>query len=283
MFLPLYKIGDMKMCEEELKLKKVQYQKRCYIGRILGILGCIILLCGCIWVVLQKKEIHSRPMEMWSDEFVSKENFLGQENKKINVEPILQNPELPTGCEATAGAMILKGYGYRTDKIQVAEQIKKVPMEEKNGRYHAPHPNKAFIGDPSSTSSYGAFPHVLAEAVQNVIDMQQGEHIARELYGYSEEEILNMVDNGIPVCIWTSMYDLEIEYKRGWYVKKDGEYSDEYFLWPSNEHVCVLTGYDEDSVTVCDPLVGVCEYPKESFFRHYEQMGHYAMILEKRK
>ena len=86
-------------------------------------------------------------------------------------------------------------------------------------------------------------------------------------YGLSKEQILKLVNKGIPVCIWSSIGNSEIKYIGGWYLIKDGEYSDELFYWPSGEHCLVITGHDAKNVKVCDPLKGVCEYPKESFFR----------------
>ncbi len=206
----------------------------------------------------------------------------GEKHKKPiqDVECILQNPELPTGCEATAGTMLLRAYGYHTEKTRVAELLNKGELIEIGERIYGPDPDEAFIGDPSSLYGYGAFPGVLADAMQQVIDGQGGGHTARALYGLSEESILAYIDNGVPLCVWSSMDNREIEYRTGWYLISDGEYTEEYFLWPGGEHCVVLTGYDDEVVSVCDPIQGVCVYPRDSFFRHYEQVGEYALALE---
>lgn len=203
------------------------------------------------------------------------------ENVNVTVECILQNPELPTGCEATSGTMLLRAYGYQAEKMDVAEKMEKGKIIDKDGRRYAGHPDDVFIGNPTSTHGFGAFPNVLAKAMQKVIDEQNGAHRAVPMYGKSQQEILEIVDKGIPLCIWSSQGNVEIQALTGWYLMKDGKYLDEYFTWPSNEHVLVMTGYDDNSVFVCDPLKGERSFPRESFFRHYEQVGSYALMLEK--
>ena len=74
--------------------------------------------------------------------------------KKRAVTCILQNPELPTGCEATAGTMLLKAYGYETDKMDVAGAMKCLPLIERDGRLYGGHPDEVFVGDPEEVSSY---------------------------------------------------------------------------------------------------------------------------------
>lgn len=217
--------------------------------------------------------------------FINKKFFLKVEKNIKNVEYIkkveciLQNPELPTGCEAAAAAMLLNSYGYRTDKMTVAAFLEKSDQVEEYGTIYACHPNDAFIGNPYTVHGYGAFPKVVVKAMQKVIDQQNGRYKACTLYGKTEEELLEKIDTGNPLCVWTSMYNMEIEYKKGWYLIQEGLFTEEYFEWPSNEHVVVLTGYDETVVEVCDPLIGVCTYSRESFFRHYKQVGRYAVML----
>lgn len=237
--------------------------------------GIIFVLCVKCAALLHAE---SEPKFAKKIELEKKENIETVDYIK-NVKCILQNPELPTGCEATAAAMLLNAYGYSVDKMTVAGYLEKTDRIERNGKIYSYHPNEMFIGTPDTLYGYGAFPNVVAKAMQKVIDMQDGKYEARPLYGKTEEELLSLIDKGIPVCIWSSSNNKEIEYRKGWYLIEDGEFTEEYFYWPSNEHVLVLTGYDEKNVTVCDPQKGVCIYPRESFFRHYEQVGEYAVIM----
>ena len=195
------------------------------------------------------------------------------------VVSILQNPELPTGCEVTAATMLLNAYGYDVEKTELADALEKDSIETVDDKDYAVHPEVAFIGNPIYSSSFGVFPHPVAKAMQKFIDEQGGEHVATPLYGLTEEEILAYCDAGIPLCIWSSMNNTEIKYIGGWHIIADGEYTEEYFYWPANEHCLVLTDYDSENVYVCDPLKGECSYPRESFFRHYEQVGCYALVM----
>ena len=43
----------------------------------------------------------------------------------------------------------------------------------------------------------------------------------------------------------------------------------------------VLLGYDESTVTVCDPLRGRVSYNRERFFRLFRELGGYALSLER--
>lgn len=214
---------------------------------------------------------------------VSASDSRGEKNEVYTekVECILQNPELPTGCEVTAGTMLLRAYGYDAEKTQTAELLEKSErIQRSDGAFYGPHPDEAFIGDPASPGGFGVFPGPLAKALQKVIDSEGGVHTAKALYGLDERSILEYIDEGTPLCVWTSMYGKEIERRTGWYLIKDGEYTDEFFCWPSGEHCVVLTGYNDGEVMVCDPLEGECTYSRESFFRHYEQVGSYALVLE---
>lgn len=246
---------------------------------LIGMFMCVAMTCiaGVKFAVLLHAEKGTEPRK--KNEVIKIEGDVKDMEYLKNVECILQNPELPTGCEATAATILLNAYGYPVDKMTVADCFEKSKKVEKNGKIYGCHPDDTFIGEPYVLQGYGAFPKVVVKAMQKIIDKQDGIYEACALYGKTEEELLTFIDEGKPVCVWSSMDNREIEYRRGWYLIKEGKFTDEYFYWPSNEHVVVLIGYNEKIVTVCDPLKGICEYPRESFFRHYEQVGKYAVMM----
>lgn len=196
------------------------------------------------------------------------------------VEPLLQNPELPSGCEATAATMLLEAYGYPVSMVGLAAAIPKAALEYRDGRAYAPHPSEAFVGDPFSEAGYGVFPGALEETLQDCIDEAGGPHTVRVYEGASESEILAVVDSGHPLCVWSTMWMEEIVPMPGWYIKRGGIHTDEYFPWPGNEHCYVLVGYDDTYVTVCDPLRGKVRYNRDRFFRLFDELGGYALRLE---
>ena len=76
---------------------------------------------------------------------------LAQELKFAPVELILQNPELPNGCEVTSLAMLLTSAGFPVDHVKLYQQY--LPTKEftysKNQRL-GPSPNEFYVGDASS-------------------------------------------------------------------------------------------------------------------------------------
>lgn len=196
------------------------------------------------------------------------------------VPVILQNPELPTGCESTAAVMVLNAYGYEVDKTEFAQALPKGALETYEGRRYAPHPDVAFTGDPFTPYGYGVFSGVISETMQLYIDSADGLYQATNLAGADEDTICAYVDRGIPVCVWTTMSLQATVDVGGWYIKDGDTYTDEYFSWPGNEHCVVMVGCDEETVTVHDPLKGKVDYDRGTFFQRYRDVGQYAVVLE---
>lgn len=69
------------------------------------------------------------------------------------VELILQNPELPNGCEVTSLAMLLKAAGYPIEKTVLYENY--LPRQDFsciNGLRYGPDPAEAYAGNAASSS-----------------------------------------------------------------------------------------------------------------------------------
>lgn len=198
----------------------------------------------------------------------------------LTVPKILQNPELPTGCEATAAAMLLQAYGYSFTKQQVADALPKSTFTTVEGRRYAAHPNEAFIGSPYTTA-YGVYSKPVAQTMRELIESAGGQHTPLVLTGCDENTILYYIANNMPVCIWATMGMAKTKYMPGWYIMRDGQLTDEYFEWPGNEHCLVLTGYTGTKVTVNDPLKrGVTwTYDRDTFFTRWREQGQHAIVL----
>lgn len=200
----------------------------------------------------------------------------GIEGRKIPV--ILQNPQLPSGCESAAAVMLLNAYGILADKEEFANALPLCELEWHNGKKYACHPSEAFVGSPYS-GAYGVFSEAVVKTMQEFIDQSGRGILAENISGASEEEILEYLNQGIPVCIWITMDLKKISYKNGWYLKYGNTYTNEYFEWPGGEHCVLLTGYEKDIVTVHDPLKGKINYTRSIFFERYKDMGSQAVIL----
>lgn len=201
-------------------------------------------------------------------------------SRPVNAPPvILQNPELPTGCEATAATMLLQAYGYSADKMTVANALPKSAFEMYAGRGYAAHPEDAYIGDPRSAGGIGVFAPALCKTVQQMIDRENGIHRAKDVTGTDEEDLLRYVDKGAVICTWATMYMSPLTDAGGWYIKKGDTYTEQYYKWPGNEHCMLLIGHDDTTVTVHDPLRGKCQYDRTVFFQRYADLGKQAIVL----
>lgn len=194
---------------------------------------------------------------------------------------LLQNPELPTGCEATAAAMLLQAYGLPITKLQLAASLPVSDIELRDGRRFAAHPNEAFIGpSPAADAAYGVYSAPVAATMQVLIDRHGGGFTATDISGSPPGDILACVAAGAPVAVWVTidlMPTLEME---GWYLLRGDVYTDEYYPWPGREHCMLLTGYTADQVTVHDPLYGRRTYDRARFFERYEEQGRHAIIVQ---
>ena len=191
---------------------------------------------------------------------------------------ILQKPELPTGCEITALAMVLNYYGLPADKVELAKQY--LPMQEMilykgaDGKKYGPDMNRYFIGDPFSnglTCGTGA----IMDAAGRYLHDQKSLHYAVDMTGSNVDALYNLVDQNCPVMIWITISMADRMEPEGWYTE-NGVYVD----WSSNDHGAVLIGYSESKIMAADPLAGIVEYDKAQFEKIYEARGKRSMIIK---
>ncbi len=187
-------------------------------------------------------------------------------NRQLNVVCILQSPELPTGCEVTSLAIVLNYYGYNIDKCDLSEYyLDKGLIGETN-------PNDAFLGEPRYDDSYGCYAPVIVNCANYYLN---GDRNVINLTGTSFYDLLDYINNGVPVIVWATTNMVNSYYSTTWDLP-DGE-----FTWKANEHCLVITGYDYNSqlIFVADPVAGNTEYDMNVFADRYEQMGCQAVII----
>lgn len=190
---------------------------------------------------------------------------------KLDVEPILQLPELPTGCEITSLATVLNYYGYDISKTQLADEYLEC------GEIGKTDPNEKFIGSPYDEHSCGCFSNVIADVAKSFSEKNGCNFKVYNLYGLSLDDLYKYVEDGKPVVTWSTI-DLKETYRNiTWDV--DGKE----ISWRANEHCMVLIGYDKDNDTciVSDPLQGIKEYPRDLFNQRYEELGKQAVVIDK--
>lgn len=192
-------------------------------------------------------------------------------------EIIRQMPELPTGCEITALTMMLNYYGYSVDKMTMAsEYLPVIPAEfyeGADGRVYGPDMDNFFVGDPSA-SGYICGTGAIRSAADAYLEGRDSALRAKDLTGTPLPELYALVRDGTPVLVWVTIGMAERDEVQGWYTA-DGRWME----WSRNDHGAVLIGYDEDTVTIADPLSGLRVYSRDRFEHVFASRGSQCVAL----
>lgn len=189
----------------------------------------------------------------------------------LNVSCIMQNPELPTGCEVTSLAIVLNYIGIAADKCDLADNY----IEK--GEIGKTLPYDKFIGNPRDPKSFGCYSPVIVKCAEKYLSVVGESYSVTDLSGSTLENLFDEIDNGNPVIIWATInMDKPFYYSKIWHVDETD------FRWMSREHCMVLTGYDlcQGIVYVADPMKGNVTYPIDVFIDRYEQMYSQAVVIK---
>ncbi len=188
----------------------------------------------------------------------------------LEVETVMQKPELPTGCEVTALTAALNYCGFDIDKLELCDNFLPISSDA-DLTFH-----EAYIGDPRADNGFGCYAPVIAVTAENYFDSIDADWAALDLTGTDFHELFYQLEKGRPVVIWASMGLKDVNLTLRW-TTDDGDEA----WFSALEHCMVLKGYDEenDIVYVCDPLKGDMEYSLSRFENVYEQMGKQAVII----
>lgn len=157
-------------------------------------------------------------------------------------------PELPTGCEATSAATLLRMHGIDVSKTDVADAMSKGD----NFVYE-------FWGDPYSEDGLA----ILSPGLGDVMSAFLPEYM--RAVRRSGPESAPVSEEDLPcICYVTS--GCEDPVPSGYSLEADGV---EYPLL-RNSCTVVVTAVDEGKVTVVDPETGLTEYPRDVFDRAWE-------------
>lgn len=180
---------------------------------------------------------------------------------------MLQNPELPIGCEITALTIVLNYLGYDVDKLTLADNF----LDK--GRVGETSPYKAFVGNPRDEDACGAFAPVIVNSAKRYLYSENSDMNVYNVTGADYSELVDYVDNGHPVLVWETMWMSKPHIAAEWNI--DGET----IVWKSHEHAMVLIGYTADTYIMADPLRGIYEYDKEVVEERYKDMGRQAIVI----
>lgn len=187
----------------------------------------------------------------------------------ITMEAILQNPELPAGCEVTSLTMLLNYMGLSADKCDLSDNY--LPK----GEAGTVDMNTAFIGDPRTAGSYGCFAPVIADTAASYIADNRSSLKVHNLTGSNFTSLFHLIADNKPVVVWTTINLLPTSVTKTWEVNENTVF------WQSQEHCVVLCGYDYDksTVTVADPLNGITEYDMGLFITRYNELFKQAVCI----
>lgn len=197
-------------------------------------------------------------------------------SKMLDVPLIKQNPELKYGCEVTSLAMVLRYAGAQTDKLSLAEKLKKDPdplvRNQSGDIIKWGNPNHGFVGDITGRQAgYAVFDEPMIHLMEEYLPGR-----SRNLTNRPFEDLLRSVANGRPVVVWTTgdylLPDRWEEWQHGYETIKT----------PLDLHAVVLVGYNDRYVYINDPLSGKKSVPvnKLQFIKSWEALKKRAVSYE---
>ncbi|MBQ9935346.1 MAG: C39 family peptidase [Lachnospiraceae bacterium] len=184
----------------------------------------------------------------------------------LDIELIIQYPELPTGCESVALTMLLNYYGFDLEKTTIA----------KDYLIYSTNFVEGYMGNPFTTGGAGIYSPGLTRTANKFLDAQGSELNAKNVTDSTPEELYRYLAEGKPVVIWNTVFFLNNQ-PTGLTVK----WGEKSYVWDSCEHCMVLSGYDleRNVVIVHDPIEGIVERDAEGFWQRYEKLGSMALII----
>lgn len=185
-----------------------------------------------------------------------------KETVTIGVPCIMQNPQLPTGCESVALTNALNYWGFHLYKTTIANSW--MPYGS-DGVYN-------FIGSPRNSSGWIICAPGIAKTANDYLSSKGSDISAQVVHGESLKSLRKYLDRGYPVVVWTTIGmgspGPVSHYRHGYPLR-------------SNNHAVVLTGYNPKSgkYQVSDSLAGRVWRSGSRFTTLYNQMGKQAVVL----
>jgi uncharacterized protein YvpB len=201
--------------------------------------------------------------------------------KQLPVAQILQNPELPNGCEITSLCQVLNFLGFPAEKCDLADHY--LPQ---SAQWYGADPDEVYMGNPrlddgSPETGYYCFAGPVIKAAKAYLATQPGgdrwEPV--DLTGAEEETLARQVEEGRPVIFWASLHFEDILFDPCGSYELPGGRSHRVF---HHLHCMVLSGVDEEKFYVTDPLNYNTGVPRAQFMKIYRQLGSRAVVLKEK-
>lgn len=173
----------------------------------------------------------------------------------IDAPLIDQMKEWPTGCESVSTVMALQALGEKIDPEEfITSFLPKRDLSFQGPVLYGPDPQKYFIGDPHKDDfwSYGCYAGAILKALRSYCSAHRDfPWEPLDCSGYSEEALFALLDQGIPVIFWATMFMEPSKVCRTWKLEDDPSRE---ISWGAREHCLLLVGYDEAHCYFNDPM-----------------------------
>lgn len=193
--------------------------------------------------------------------------ILSLSSVKLDVPLVLQEPELPTGCEAVSTVMLLGYYDFDIDKVEFVSKYVSYDYNKSDDMYE-----NYFYGNPFSEFGSYCNPNVCCESISKYFsDLNYTKLSSHDLTGESLDYILNLVRLGNPVAIWGTID----------YVKPNVNVNELNIEVYSPSHCIVITGYDSvhKDIYINDPLKGKVIMSYDTIKDIYEKRGKMGLVI----
>ncbi|MCR5006341.1 MAG: C39 family peptidase [Clostridiales bacterium] len=189
-------------------------------------------------------------------------------SKNLSVPCRMQYPSLPNGCEAVALTNVLLFYGYNLSTTYLADKI--IPRSTSNFV-------TKYWGNPHDSTGNSIAAPGLAMAANKYLKKKKSTMQAYNLTGATFSSLLDHIEEGRPVIIWTTMYQAKLgkQYAGTQY------YQGVAYKVYSNSHTVVLKGFDrkKGKVYLSDSISGVGTYDLKWIKSLYEARGSQAVVI----
>lgn len=141
-------------------------------------------------------------------------DFTPEHKTHVEIDPIMQWPELPNGCEATSMMMVLQYCGVNIDAVEFAmEYLPRDDFSYSGNDRFGPDPEESYVGDPSSErGGWYCFEEPVKEGANMYLQMIGSDLRAKTITGASESKLQNYLKKDRPVVVWVTT-DYELPYQ----------------------------------------------------------------------
>lgn len=196
------------------------------------------------------------------------------ERIRLSAPFVSQRPELPNGCEVASLTMLLRSAGIDVDKMQLAEEIRKVPFSSGN---EMGNPNEGFVGNmyhgDGSHPGYAVYHGPVADLAKKYLDAR-----VIDFSGEQWQDVEKRLASGRPVWVITSINFRPVPESR-WQIWHTDQGNIRITLM---EHAVLVTGYDDKYVFFNDPLAKKegSRADKRAFAQAWRQLGSQAITYK---